>query len=158
MRPYILFLCLVLGAGAGCTGGREPLHDNTVAKAPAPAALLDVPKLLPLSIDQLSRRIGPLLPVPGTFIDPTRLPAALREEAYDSTGYVSYQGLAMVVAYNYRTRCVNDLLLLGSNENELMRRGQLKLGELKYLVLPVFEAHRTTHLLGVRVLATSLNE
>ena len=89
---------------------------------------------------------------------PTGRSATLREEDHDSTGYVSYQGLDMVVAYNYRTRRVNDLLLLGVNENELMRRGQLKLGVLSYLVLPVFEAHRTTHLLGLRVLATSLNE
>lgn len=139
-------------------GGREPLHDNTTALAPAPVASLDVPKLLFLSIDQLSRRVGPLLPVPGNFADPDRPSATLREEDHDSTGYVSYQGLDMVVAYNYRTRRVNDLLLLGVNENELMRRGQLKLGVLSYLVLPVFEAHRTTHLLGLRVLATSLNE
>jgi response regulator of citrate/malate metabolism len=82
-------------------------------------------------------------------------PLLLRQEQIDSSGFFQYQGLAVVAAYNERTRRVSDLLLLGADESELMRRANLELGAADYLVLPVFEAQRPTQLMGLRVLATA---
>ena len=46
----------------------------------------------------------------------------------------------MVAAYDDRTWRVSELLLLGTDENDLMHRGWLALGADRYLVLPVFLA------------------
>ena len=79
----------------------------------------------------------------------------LRQEQLDSFGFFQYRGLALVAAYNERTRRLSDLLVLGADENELMRRANLELGAAHYLVLPVFEAQSPTRLMGLRVLATA---
>ncbi|WP_201978223.1 hypothetical protein [Hymenobacter rubidus] len=158
MRPVFAGLFIVgLGLGA-CSGSHEPVHERAHQAAPPQAAELDVPNLLPLSIDELSQRVGPLLPVPANFQDPTLTPLQQRQETPDSMCLFRYRGLAMVVAYSYSTRRVNNLLLLGSNEDALMSRAKLKLGATEYLVLPVFEARRSTKLLGLRVLSTHLNQ
>ena len=123
-----------------------------------PAATLDVPALLSLTIDQLPERMGPVRSVPPDFVDRMRAAVLIRADSPDSVRFFRWQGMAMVATYNHRTRHLIDLVLLGSNENELMRRGQLRLGALNYLVLPIFELRQPTRLLGLRVLATALNE
>ncbi|ALW85758.1 hypothetical protein AUC43_12050 [Hymenobacter sedentarius] len=86
------------------------------------------------------------------------IPLLQRHERLDSTAYFQTPGLALVASFDYHTRRVSDILLLGSNENELMRRAQLHLGADHYLVLPVFQENHPTRLLGLRVLAISLNQ
>jgi hypothetical protein len=160
MRPILTALCVVIaGFVSACSGTHEPPHDHTAPtkRARITPAELDVPGLLGLSIDELSQRVGPRRPVPASFIDPTLAPQMQRNEPLDSTALFQCRGLAMVAAYDYQTRRINDLLLLGSNEGELMRRARLQLGAPHYLVLPVFQAQRPTQLLGLRVLATTLN-
>lgn len=150
----------VVGVGA-CSGAHEPNHDRA-APAEATAALklprLNVSALLPLTIDEISRRLGPRLPVPDTFVDPTRVPSIHTDEQPDSTALFQSRGLAMVVAYDARTRRVNELLLMGSNENELMTRSGLLLNSPEYLVLPFFQRRRPTQLMGLRVLALGLSQ
>ena len=158
MRPVLLSGVVVAVAAlvAGCSGTHETLHDRPAATATVVPAVpvLNVPSLLSLTIDEMSRRVGPRLPVPGSFIDPTLVPLMQRNEPMDSTSLFRYRGLSLVAAYDHQSRRINDLLLLGGNESELMRRAQLELGAAHYLVLPVFQTRPATQLLGLRVLST----
>ncbi|MFD2718472.1 hypothetical protein ACFST9_07080 [Hymenobacter monticola] len=164
MRPILTGAGVVLAATAlsvgACSGGREQVREHT-ARPAAPdraAPSLDVPALLALSFDELNQRVGPWQPVPPGFVDPTLDPLSQRRGPIDSMAMFRRGGLALVVAYDYRTRRVNDLLLLGSNEEELMRRAHLQLGADHYLVLPVFQASQPSQLMGLRVLALALNQ
>lgn len=156
----MLFIAAALPFAGGCSGSHEPTHDHpraAAATAPLRSVVgLDVPGIIHLSIDQLSRRLGPQRPLPAGYVDPALAPLLLlHQEQVDSTGFFQYRGLQMVAAYDERTRRVNDLVLLGTDEGELMRRANLELGSPNYLVLPVFEAQKPTQLLGLRVLATA---
>ena len=88
-------------AVGACSGAHEPSHDRA---APATAALklprLNVSALLPLTIDEISRQLGPRLPVPDTFADPTRVPSIHTTEQPDSTALFQSRGLTLVVAYD----------------------------------------------------------
>ena len=158
MRPFVVLLFVAAAApfAGGCSGAQEPVLDRPRAiVAPSrPVVGLNVPGIIHLTIDQLIRRLGPRRPLPAGFADPVQASMLLRQEQLDSSGFFQYRGLALVVAYNERTRRVSDLLVLGADENELMRRANLELGAADYLVLPVFEAQRPTRLMGLRVLAT----
>ena len=152
----ILLGALLTGLGA-CSGVHETKPDgrHSVPAAPLPdTPRLDVPGLLTLTVDELGQRIGPALRVPPTFQDPTLAPLVQQRQHLDSTVLFQYRGLNMVASFDYRTRKVSDLLLLGRNEEELMSRCQLLPTAKNYLVLPVFEEHRPTQLMGLRVLAT----
>lgn len=160
MRPILLVLFWGVGLGVGaCSGAHEaPQGQPALDKVARKTAGLNVPALLDLSIDELSERLGPRQPLPVGFADPVQLPLAQRNEPLDSTMLFRRQGLALVASYDYLTRRVNDLLVLGNNESELMSRAQLQLGAAHYIVLPVFEQQRPTHLLGLRVLANTLSD
>lgn len=133
--------------------GQEPVRTADVAATVGP--VLDVPSLLPLSIDALARRLGPRQPMPPGFSDPSAVSLAQIQARLDSTAFFRSQGLSLVVAYDASQRSINDILLLGTDEDQLMRQARLRLGSTNYLVLPVFQAHRPTQLLGVRVVATT---
>ena len=151
---------VIVGVGA-CSGAHEPNHDRA-APAVATAALklpqLNVSALLPLSIDEISQQLGPRLPVPDAFLDPTRVPSIHTDERPDSTVLFQRRGLNIVVAFDGRTRRVNELLLIGTNENELMARSGLQLNSPEYLVLPFFQRQQPTQLMGLRVLALALSQ
>lgn len=150
-----------MAATVGCSGSHEPPHDRAVLPVAAPVrdvAGLDVPGLIALSIDEMSKRLGPRLPVPVGFVDPLQGSLAQHHGQMDSSMLFRARGLALVASYNHRTRQVSNLVLLGANETDLMRRAQLQLSAEQYLVLPVFQKERPTQLLGLRVLAVSLNQ
>ncbi|WP_460620045.1 hypothetical protein [Hymenobacter ruber] len=151
---------LLVGVGA-CSGAHEPNHDRAAPSAAAPALKLpqlNVSALLPLTIDEISQQLGPRLPMPDSFTDPTRVPSIHSDERLDSTVLFQHRGLTMVVGYDARTRRVNELLLMGSNENDLMTRSGLQLNSPDYLVLPFFQRNRPTQLMGLRVLALALSQ
>ncbi|MBD2720616.1 hypothetical protein IC234_00635 [Hymenobacter sp. BT189] len=160
MRPILAgLLATVMGMGA-CSGSHEP-QRVVASRAPAGGPTqpgVDVPALLNLSIDEMNARVGPALPLPTDFVDPTVTAQSQRSGALDSMALFRSRGLAMIVAYDHRSREVNDLLLLGSNESDLMNRARLQLGADRYLVLPVFQVRRPTQLLGLRVLPVALNQ
>ena len=158
MRSLVVRLVIAAAAvpfAGGCSGSHEPVRDRSGIAPSQPVVGLDVPGVIHLTIDQLIRRLGPRRPLPVGFIDPVQAPLLLLQEQIDSSGFFQYRGLAVVAAYNERTRRVSELLLLGADESELMRRANLELGAANYLVLPVFEARRPTQLMGLRVLATA---
>ena len=64
----------------------------------------------------------------------------------------------MVAAYDDRTWRVSELLLLGTDESDLMHQGWLALGAARYLVLPVFQLRHPTKLMGLQALATMLTD
>jgi hypothetical protein len=160
MRPNLGFLVTAMLVSA-CSGAHEPHRVRaalaTVAMVPDSASV-DVPSLLSLSIDEVGRRVGPMLRVPDGFIDPTLAPKVLGHEPLDSSALFRRRGVAIVAAYDYQTRKLSDLLLLGTNESELMRRARLRLGAPHYLVLPVFQERHPTELMGLRVVDTASNQ
>ncbi|MGY3087745.1 hypothetical protein ACVWYF_000771 [Hymenobacter sp. UYAg731] len=151
---------LMVGVGA-CSGAHEPTRDRA-APAVATAALklprLNVSGLLPLTIDEIGQILGPRLPVPDALLDPTRVPSIHTDEQPDSTVLFQSRGLNIVVAFDAHTRRVNELLLMGTNENELMVRSGLQLNSSEYLVLPFFQRQRPMQLMGLRVLALALSQ
>ncbi|OGX83298.1 hypothetical protein [Hymenobacter glacialis] len=153
----LLFLAVGLGATA-CSGTHEPLQERAVPQPADDASGLRVPELLGLDIDELSQQMGPALPLPAGFSDPVLAPVFQRSEQLDSSLLFRRRGLAIVASYDYRSRQVSSLLLLGRNEAELMSRAQLQLGADSYLVLPVFKERPVNELLGLRVLAMNLNQ
>ena len=157
-QPAAALVALALLAGAAaCSGAHDPAGDRTRDAGPSATVApvlptLNVPGLLHLTIEEMDGRIGPRLPVGANFADPVEQ----RNEVPDSTALFRYQGLAIVASYDLRTRRVGDLLLLGTDEDELMRRAQLHLNARQYLVVPVFQVRRPTKLFGLRVLAVEL--
>ena len=160
MRPILAAIVLAAAGVSACSGAHEQALTPAVRPAsPArTAGGVDVPALLSLSFDEMNQQVGPWQPLPPGFADPTLDPLSQHRGPVDSMALFRRGGLALVVAYDYHTRRVNDLLLLGSNENELMRRAHLQLGADRYLVLPVFEARQPNQLMGLRVLALALNQ
>ena len=160
MRPTPWVYLVVLGAGLGaCSGAHERPRERSLAAA-APVRKVegvDVPKLLTLSIDEMAQQIGPRLPLPTEYVDPVMLPLTHRGQELDSMAFFRRRGLAIVASFDSETRRVNDLMLLGNNENSLLSRAQLQLGAEQYLVLPVFEQQHPTQLMGLRVLAITVN-
>jgi hypothetical protein len=156
MRLARLFLLgiVVFGLVGACSGSHESRHDNTrIAAAPRyEAPRLNVPGLLKLTIEEVGQQVGPLRPVPLAFADPTLLPLIQKGEPLDSTTWFQYQGLNVVATYDYRTRQVKNFLLVGDNEDELMRRCQLQPAMAEYMILPIFQQRRPTELMGLRVL------
>lgn len=160
-QPAAVLVALALLAGAAaCSGVHEPAGVGDRARATGPPVravpvlpTLNVPGLLRLTVEEMDGRIGPRLPVGPGFSDPVATPPAQRNELPDSTALFRYQGLAIVASFDSRTRRVSDLLLLGNDEDELMRRAQLHLNAKRYLVVPVFQVRRPTELFGLRVLA-----
>ena len=130
---------------------QEPAHPaiaRPAARAPL-RAVVAVPALLQLSIDELAHYLGPSQPVPAAVQALLRqLPSA---DPADSTRFFQFRGLNILVSFNDSTRRFNDWLLLGSNEDVLMQRAGLSADAANYLVLPVFHARRPTQVLGVRV-------
>ena len=148
---------LVLGVSwlalPACTSTYEPRRElgRVVQKLPV---VLDAPALVGASIDELVRRLGPAGSVPAGFVDPTTAPLAQLGNVPDSLALFRYRGLELLATYDFRSRHVADLLLLGDNEEALMQRANLQLSASRYLVLPVFNAGHPNQLLGVRVVAT----
>ncbi|GAA4034280.1 hypothetical protein GCM10022409_18290 [Hymenobacter glaciei] len=120
-----------------------------LSSAPLARAEVAVPTLLGLSVDELARHLGPPQPMPVS------VKAVLEQfpiaDTADSTRYFRYQHLSLLASYDNATRHLNDLVLLGTNEDLLMQQAGLAVEAANYLVLPVFQAHRPTQLLGLRV-------
>ena len=148
---------LFLGLAA-CSGVREPAREHMATAPLRPAAVYNVPGLIGLSIDAVSRQLGPHEPVADTFVDPTKAPLLQLGYEADSLALFRWKGLRMVVAYNYRSRKVSDLLLLGNDEDSLMQCARLQPTASRYLVLPMFKVGHPTELMGLRVLATELSK
>ena len=154
MRRFASLLPLLLLTAAveqGCSRPRE--HEDspavhtllapTVSTATVPA--VDVAAVVGRSIDEVRRCLGPPQQLPDNFQDPVGLRPS------DSTLAFHQRGLTVLANYDARSRRVLDLLVLGPDEDVLMRRAGLLAEAPAYLLLPVFALNRTTLFVGLRV-------
>lgn len=152
-KPFVLLLLAAAALGPpGCSRAHEredAKADGTGPQLPAaPTAAVptvDVAAVVGRSIDEVRRRLGPPQALPADFEDPAGPPAA------DSTLAFRPRGLVVVATYDARSRRVLDLLVLGPDEDVLMRRTNLLPRAPAYLLLPVFAMNRSTKFVGLRV-------
>lgn len=113
---------------------------------------VDVPALVGLNIDQVRRQLGQPQESQNKAIgaEPHAEEAAPQGEDWVNT--FERKGTTVVVTFNTRTRKVRDLVLPGSDEAEVMRRGNLTFVSDHYLVLPVVDAAEPSAIKGVRVI------
>ena len=157
LAPPLILLLLAAGAlgPQGCS--RAPEREESRADGPGPALpaataaapAVDVAAVVGRSIDEVRRRLGPPQAVPADFQDPAGPLAG------DSTLAFRPRGLVVVANYDARSRRVLDLLVLGPDEDALMRRTGLLARAPAYLLLPVFAMNRSTRFVGLRVVPRS---
>ncbi|WP_460576423.1 hypothetical protein [Hymenobacter coalescens] len=154
-RACLLLGLLLLCGGAACTRSTSTVENPTPGR-PRPGGTgrrLNAPALVGRNIDQVRRQLGPPRETRTQAIglEPTR------QQLQDTKGEdwintFEQDGTTIVVTFNARTRQVRDLVLLGTNEDELVRRAGLELVDDRYLVLPVPDPAAPTKIMGVRVL------
>ena len=151
-RPvkFLPLLLLVAAAQLACSRARERA-DGPAARGLVPltrtaaAPAVNVAAVVGRSIDEVRRQLGPARALPAGFQDP------VRRSGTDSTLVFQPRGLTVVASYDARTRRVFDLLVLGNDEDALMRRTGLLAEAPAYLLLPVFALNRSTQLVGLRI-------
>ena len=145
----------LVALAAACSHSGEPVQEPghpVVAPPAAPSpvrAVVAVPALLGLSVDDLARHLGPPQPLPAPVQALlNQMPGA---NPVDSVRFFRFRSLEVLVSYDAGTRRFEDLLLLGTDEDLLMQRAGLSAEASNYLLLPVFQARRPTQLVALRV-------
>ncbi|GAA4384388.1 hypothetical protein [Hymenobacter koreensis] len=153
-QPLLWCLVVLFCAAASCTRS-TPSNEQA---GPSPADVrsgnnIDISALVGRNIDQVRRTLGRPQEEGQTIgAEPTKdQMRATKGEDWINT--FDYRGSTIVVTFNARTRKVRDLVLVGTDEEELMRRGQLSLVSTDYVVLPVNNPTAPTKITGVRVVA-----
>jgi hypothetical protein len=144
-----LALALVSLLLADCSSSHEPPHGPALGPAHGLVApTTDVPALLGKSIDGLRQQLGAQQPLPAglTAIDTST-------NSPDSLAAFQTGGLTLIASYDARSRQVRDLLLLGSHEDSLMGRANLRTNATDYLIMPVFYGRNSHRLKGLRIVA-----
>ncbi|OON68564.1 hypothetical protein [Hymenobacter sp. CRA2] len=151
-RACLLLLTVLLCGGAACTRSPGVMERDAPPLRPSRAHQLNIAALVGRNIDQLRRELGPAKESHSSAAEPGA--EQLRTvQAKDWVNTFEKSGLTIVVTFDARTREVRDLMLPGSNEDELVRRAGLDLVADKYLVLPVTDPAAPSRVLGVRVVA-----
>lgn len=158
MRPFrYLTIVLALSGMAACTGTQTTAEKSAPGLTGATTTrpnTLDMPALVGRNIDQIRRAMGPPSETKeqAIGIEPTaEQMRATKGEDWINT--FEKNGSTIVVTFNARTRKVLDMVLIGSNEDELMRRGNLSLTAPNYLVLPVTDPRNAEQVSGLRVVS-----
>ncbi|MBC6698323.1 hypothetical protein [Hymenobacter sp. BT190] len=146
---------LLLGGMAACTGVQQASEGGapTTGRAEAvPANSLNLPLLVGRNIDQLRRSLG----TPReTKTDKIGLePTAEQMKSTKGQDWINTfekDGATIVATFNARTRKVNDIVVLGSDEDEVMRRANLSITDPAYSVQPVADPRNPGNTIGVRV-------
>jgi hypothetical protein len=156
---YPVVFAVLLSGMSACT---RPQATSEVAPPSAKAGLpevipvaVDVPAFVGYTIEEVRSQLGPpresQAEPPIAKSKPLRTSSLrIKDEGWINT--FETNGVALEVTFNARTRLVRDIVLRGSNEEELMQRGNLILTAPTYIVLPVLNPANTTELLGVRVI------
>jgi len=158
MRPfrYLPFVLLLSGMAA-CTGTQTASEKAAPKGEASPVArpnTLDMPTLVGRNIDQIRRTLGPPQETKDEAIGLE--PTAEQMKATKGEDWINTfekNGSTVVVTFNAKTRKVLDMVLIGSNEDELMRRGNLSLTAQNYLVLPVTDPKNADKVSGLRVVS-----
>ena len=116
---------------------------------------VDVPTFVGNTIEEVRNCLGrpresQLEPPPTRPKRTARKSLRVKDEGWTNT--FDTNGVTLVVTFNARTRRVRDIVLTGTDEEELMQRGNLTLTSPTYIVLPVYNPQKSSDLLGVRVI------
>jgi hypothetical protein len=157
MRRLLYLSTLLLVSGlAACSGSQSVSESTTPAAGSAAAArtaAVDVPELVGRNIDQVRRTLGPPRETKSQQIglEPTaEQMKSTRGEDWINT--FERNGTTIIVTFNARTRKVRDLVVVGSDEDELLRNANLSLTAPSYMVLPVADPKDSRSIIGMRVL------
>ncbi|WP_303311858.1 hypothetical protein [Hymenobacter sp. BT730] len=155
VRPLLL-AGLMLGLLAACSRSQTSSEsERPLQKQPGTAqpASIDLPKLVQHNIDYLRRQLGPPMEAADEIVGADPSPAQLK--ATKGEGWINTfrtQGSTLIVTFNARTRKVNDIVLMGTNEEELMRMGNLSPTASHYIVLSIPEPGQINKVRGVRII------
>ena len=158
MRPNLLFaLALVAALISACSGSQmagERSGPNTGTAEGASRAVVNVPALMGRNIDQLRRTLGAPKETNGQAIGLEPTAAQMKSTGgRDWINTFECNGTTLVITFNASNRKVRDIVLLGSDEDTLLRDANLSLTSAEYLVLPVMSPGNNTELIGMRVVA-----
>jgi len=151
---HLLPLLAILGLAA-CTG-RSTVSEKRVSTVEPPRNMpvpFDVTTLLGRNIDQVRRKLGSPLESHTQALGPE--PAAAKKNTLEGENWnntFQKNGTTFIVSFSARTRKVHDIIVLGNNEEELMRRSKLTLTDLNYIVVPVLNPQNTNEVLGIRMI------
>lgn len=146
---------LLLSSLAACTGSQTASEADTPATGRAEAVApggLNLPLLVGRNIDQVRRNLGAPRETKDQKIGLE--PTAEQMKATKGEDWVNTfekNGTTIVATYNARTRKVNNLVVLGSDEDELMRRANLSLTDASYTVQPIADPKNPGSTVGLRV-------
>ncbi|WBA43637.1 hypothetical protein [Hymenobacter canadensis] len=146
---------LLLGSLAACTGTQSASETGTPVTGRAeavPANSLNMPLLVGRNIDQLRRSLGTPRETKDQKIGLEPTAEQMKStKGQDWINTFEKDGTTIVATFNARTRKVNDIVVLGSDEDELMRRANLSLTDPAYTVQPVTDPRNPGSTIGVRV-------
>ncbi|SNC60005.1 hypothetical protein SAMN06265337_0170 [Hymenobacter gelipurpurascens] len=149
---------LVLAGLAGCTGAQssasEVINPTSKESTSVVAVAVDVPQLVGHSIDEVRKVLGPAREKSSATIGLEPTPAQMKAtKGEDWINTFEQGGQTLVVTFNARTRTVRDIVLIGSDEDYLLRAGNLNLTASNYIVLPVPNPKDTREVVGLRVIS-----
>ncbi|UOQ52462.1 hypothetical protein [Hymenobacter cellulosivorans] len=158
MRPfrYLPFVLLLSGVAA-CTGSQNASENSAPRTEQGTAAnpsQLDMPSLVGKNIDQVRRALGKPQESKDEAIGME--PNAEQMKSTKGADWINTfekNGSTIVVTFNAKSRKVLDMVLIGSDEDELMRRGNLVMTAPEYIVLPVPDPKRPQAISGVRMVS-----
>lgn len=158
MRPNLYvalaFLAALTTACSGSQVAGERSSPSAGTAESGSSAVVDVPALVGRNIDQLRRTLGAPKETREQAIglDPTATQMkATRGQDWINT--FERNGTTLVVTFDASSRKVRDIVLLGADEDNLLRDANLSLTSPDYLVLPVMSPGNSTELIGMRVVA-----
>ncbi|RIY10463.1 hypothetical protein D0T11_09680 [Hymenobacter rubripertinctus] len=115
-------------------------------------ATVDLPDLMGRNIDQVRRKLGAPRESKEQAIglEPTA-EQMQSTKGQDWINTFEQNGLTIVATFNARSRKVRDLVVVGSDEDEILRRANLSLTAPNYMVLPVANPSNNREIIGMRV-------
>lgn len=158
MRPNLYLALVVLAAlTTACSGSQmagERSGPATGTPESASSAVVDVPALVGRNIDQLRRTLGAPKETREQAIGLEPTAAQMKStRGQDWINTFERNGTTLVVTFNANSRKVRDIVLLGADEDDLLRDANLSLTSADYLVLPVMSPGNSTELIGMRIVA-----
>ncbi|RPD47744.1 hypothetical protein DNI29_09885 [Hymenobacter sediminis] len=153
LRICYLPLLLLLGLAA-CSGSQTVSEANmpTTQPAASPPAAVDVPALMGRNIDQIRRVLGNPRETQDQKVGPE--PTAEQMKATKGEDWINTferNGVTIVATFNARNRKVRDLVLIGTDEDEILQKGNLSLTASEYIVLPVVNPQNNREIVGMRI-------
>ncbi|QIX60460.1 hypothetical protein FY528_17795 [Hymenobacter lutimineralis] len=154
---------LLVPVFAGLLGLAGCMNSQNASETERPAAergtavtpgKLDVASLLKRNIDQLRRQLGQPQEASDELVGAD--PNADQMKSTNGEGWINTfqtEGNTLVVTFNARNRRVSDIVLVGSNEDDLMLRGGLMMTSPDYIVMPISDGGpESNKVKGIRVI------